>query len=98
MGSDVYKSATPITLDSQLHHPQALPLLLIKHTALHNMSHLKIAIAGAGPAEPTLAPILHLVGIPFTIYELDPSREHRYEQCKYLVSFPRFKTDSCLSV
>ena len=62
------------------------------------MSHLKIAIASAGPAGLTLAPILHLAGIPFTFYELDPSREHRYEQCKYLVSSSRLETDSHLSV
>ena len=62
------------------------------------MSHLEIAIAGAGPAGLTLARILHLAGIPFTIYELDPSREHRYEQGKYFVSFPRLEIDGCSSV
>ncbi|KAF9782304.1 hypothetical protein BJ322DRAFT_1159993 [Thelephora terrestris] len=44
------------------------------------MSHPRIAITGAGPAGLTLARILHLAGIPFTIYELDASKEHRYEQ------------------
>jgi NADPH-dependent 2,4-dienoyl-CoA reductase/sulfur reductase-like enzyme len=53
-----------------------------KHPA---MSHPRIAIAGAGPAGLTLARILHLAGIPFTIYELDASKEHRYEQGMGLV-------------
>lgn len=46
---------------------------------------LRIAIAGAGPAGLTLARILHLAGIPSTIYELDPSKEDRYDQGKYFV-------------
>ena len=54
------------------------------------MSFLRIAIAGAGPAGLTLARILHLGGIPSTIYELDRSKEQRYEQGKYLLvlNFP----------
>ena len=47
------------------------------------MFHLRVAIVGAGPGGLTLARILHLAGIPFTIYELDPSKEHRYEQGEY---------------
>ena len=48
---------------------------------------LRIAIAGAGPAGLTFARILHLAGIPFTIYELDPSKEDRYDQGRYFVLF-----------
>ena len=42
----------------------------------------RIGIVGAGPAGLTLARILHLAGIPCTVYELDPSKEDRYEQGK----------------
>ncbi|KAJ3496262.1 hypothetical protein NMY22_g19836 [Coprinellus aureogranulatus] len=51
-------------------HP-SLPLLR------QHSSRLKVAIVGGGPGGLTLATILKRLSIPFTVFELDPSRNAR---------------------